>query len=167
MAMQLTRQRYDVQVLGRMFQFVGQMEPIGRVLDYFNDENRSIFPLYDVEVSSLTPGNPLVGITQPEITVSDNDLGLIYFLDPEYRQKVQLLRNFDQVIAYTPHAVLRGRFHRGVETRLGDLFDMMQGYFLAMTDVSVFPLTDLPAPFPLQADLLIVNRFHVSLYHTE
>ena len=167
MSLQVTLQRYDVQVLGHMFQFVGQMEPVGQAMDYFNDENRSTFPLYDVAISPLAPGSPLKRISRPDIVVGDNELGIVYFLDPDYRQSVAMLKNFDRVIAYTPHAVLRGNFHRGAETRLADLFDLVQGHFLAMTDVSVFPLTDLPAPFPEQADLLIVNRFYVNVYHLE
>jgi hypothetical protein len=165
--MQPTLQRYAVQVLGRTFQLTGQMSPIGRVLDYFNHEGSSTFSLYDVTISPLTPGSPVAGVTRPEITVSDSELGLIYFLDPEYRRKVDVLKNHDRVIAYTPHAILRGNFHRGAETRLADVFDLMQGSYLAMTQVSIFPLTALPAPFPQQADLLIVNRFFVSLYHPE
>jgi hypothetical protein len=164
---QVTLQRYDVQILGRAFQFVGQMEPVGRVLDYLNDANRSTFPIYDVKISPVTPGSPLAGITRPEIIVSNDELGLIYFLDPEYRKKVDVLRNFDRVVAYTAHAVLRGNFHRGVETRLGDLFDVMQGSYLALTDVNIVPMTELPAPFPLQADVLIANRAFVDLYHPE
>jgi len=162
---EINRERYAVQVLGRMFQYVGGMEPIGQAVDYFNDENRSIFSIHAVDVYPLDTGSRLAPFKRPVITVSDNELGAIYFLDPEYRKKVQLLRNSDQVIAYTPRAVLRGKFHRGVETRLGDLFDMMGGDFLAMTDVSVFPLIDLPGAFPKQADLLIINRFYVSVYH--
>ena len=167
MPIEITREPYAVHVLGRMFQYVGGMEPIGHALDYFNDENRSTFPLYDVDVYPLDAGSRLAPFKRPAITVSDSELGAIYFLDPEYRKKVQLLRNFDQVIAYTPRAVLRGKFHRGVETRLNDLFDMMGGDFLAMTDVSIFPLIDLPGAFPKQAELLIINRFYVSAYHEE
>jgi hypothetical protein len=166
-SIEVTLQRHDVQVLGRMFQFVGQMEPVGGALDYLNDETRSTFPLYDVTISPLTPDGPLKRISRPDIVVGDNELGIVCFLDPDYCQSVALLKNFDRVIAYTPHAVLRGNFHRGAETRLTDLFDMMQGRFLAMTDVSVFPLIDLPAPFPQQADLIIVNRFHINVYHLE
>ena len=167
MGIQVTLQRYDVQILGHTFQFSGQMEPVGRVLDYLNDENRSTFPLYDVRISPITPGSPLAGITRPELIVSETELGLVFFLDPEYRQKVDVLKNFDRVVAYTPHAVLRGNFHRGVETRLGDVFDVMQGTFLALTDVNVFPLTELPAPFPTQTDLIIANCSYIHLYHSE
>lgn len=165
MGIKITLERYDVQVLGRRFQFNGKMEPVGPVLDFFNDENRSTVPLYDVEILPIKPSAHLSGIKRPEITVSDGELGLIYFLDPEYRQRTQVMRHFDNVIAYTPYALLRGKFHRGVETRLRDLFDLMPGSFLVMTDASIFPTIDLPAPFPRQADFLIVNRFFVDLYH--
>ncbi len=167
MPIEITRERYAVQVLGRMFQYVGEMEPIGQAVDYFNDENRTTFPMYDADVYPIDAGSRLTSFKRPALTINNSEMGAIYFLDPEYRKKVQLLRNFDQIIAYTPRAVLRGKFHRGVETRLNDLFDMMGGDFLAMSDVSVFPLVDLPGAFPKQAELLIVNRFYVSAYHKE
>ena len=167
MGIQITLERRDVQILGRNFQFDGQMEPVGQVLDYLNSEGRSTFPLFDVKIFPLPPSGPLKGTTQPEITADNGELGLIYFLDPDYRQQIQVMRNADRVIAYTPHAVLRGNFHRGVETRLRDLFDMLQGAYLAMTDVSIFFTTELAAPFPTRADVLLVNRHFVSFYHSQ
>ena len=165
MGTQITLERYDAQIIGREFQFSAKMEPVGRLLDYFNSENRSTFPLFDVNVYPIAPRGALTAIARPEITVSGSEMGLIYFLDRGFRERVQLLRNSDCVIAYTPHAVVRGNFHRGVETRLRDLFDLLPGSFLAMTEASTFPTTELPCPFPQQADLLIVNRFYIHLYH--
>jgi hypothetical protein len=167
MTLQITREQYDVQVIGQRFQYVGQMEPIGRAMDYFNDAGRTTFTLHDVEVFLLGSKGPLKTISRPQIVANSGELGLIYFLDSEYRQQVNVLRNFDRVIVYTPHSILRGNFHRGAETPLTELFDMLQGSFLAITEVNVFPLTNLPAPFPQQADLLLVNRSFVSLYHPE
>jgi hypothetical protein len=164
---QITLQRYDVQILGRTFQFVGQMEPIGRLMDFFGDPERTTYPLLDVKISPITPGGPLSGISRPEIVVGTSEMGLIYFLDAEYRQKVDVLKTADRVIVYTPHAILRGNMHRGGEARLRDLFDLTSGVFMAMTDVNVFPLTELPALFPREADMLIINRFYVSVYHLE
>jgi hypothetical protein len=167
MGLQFTIQRYDVQALGRSFQFVGQMEPLGRLIDYMADPERTTYPLFDVKISPMTPGGPLSGINRPEAIVSSQELGLIYFLDAEYRKKVDVYPSFDRVIAYTPHAILRGRFHRGAETKMRDCFDMTAGSYTVMTEASIFPLTELVAPFPRQADLLIVNRFYVNIYHTE
>lgn len=167
MGIQITIQHYDVQILGRTFQFVGQMQPIGRLLDFLGDSERMTYPLFDVKISPITPGGPLSGISRPEIVIGTSEMGLIYFLDQEYRQKVDVLKTADRVIVYTPHAILRGNMHRGGEGKLRDLFDMTSGKYLAMTDVSIFPLTELPAPFPREADMLIINRFYVSVYHLE
>ncbi len=165
MGIKITLERYDVQVVGSRYQFDAKMEPVGRALDYLNSEDRSTFPLFDVRMYPIAPTGRLGEIARPEITVMRSELGLIYFLDAAYRRQVQPLKNFDQVIAYTSHVVLRGNFHHGAETRLRDLFEIMQGSFFPMTEVSLFPTTELPAAFPQQADLLIVNRNYVNLYH--
>jgi hypothetical protein len=143
------------------------MEPLGRLLDYLNTGDRTTFQLYDVKIHSVGPQGRVEGITRPEITVSSHELGLIHFTDADYRSRIEVLKHFDRVIAYTPHAILRGKFHRGVETRLGEMFDLMQGSFLAMTDVNIFPTAKLPVPFPAEADLLVVNRHYINLYHQE
>jgi len=167
MGLQVSLQRYDVQVLGRLFQCAGQMEPVGPLLDYLNKGNRSTFPLFDAKLVLIESAGPLTAISRPEIVVSAQELGLIFFLDADYCRQVQVLRQFDRIIAYTPHAVLRGNFHRGAETRLRDLLDMMGGAFLAMTEVSIFATTALPAAFPQRAELLIVNRSHIQFYHPD
>jgi hypothetical protein len=48
-----------------------------------------------------------------------------------------------------------------------DFFDMTSGSYTVMTEASIFPLTELVAPFPRQADLIMVNRFYVDIYHIE
>ena len=165
MEMGITLERHQVQIVGRDLQYEGEMEPLGPVLDFLNAPTRSTVPLFSVRVTPISLDGPFKGVSRPEITVDRNELGILYFFDPEYRSKVQMLRNADSVIAYTPHAILRGRFHRGAETRLRDLFDAMPGDFLPMTEVSVFPTTDLPRALPAQADLVILNRHFVRFYH--
>lgn len=167
MGMEIKFERCDAKVFGNKFLFEGQLEPIGQILDYFNDENRSAFPMYDVTLVPIEPSGPLSRVKRPQIVVNLSELGLIFFLDPEDRERVMRLRNFDRVIAYTPHAILRGNIHRGGETRLRNLFDMTAGIFLVMTDVSVFPIKQLPVPFPQQVDLLIVNRLFINVIHRD
>ena len=36
---------------------------------------------------------------------------------------------------------------------------------LPITDVQLFPLNDLPAPFPTEPDLLLVGRSYLEFYH--
>jgi len=165
MEMGITLERHRVQIVGRDLLYEGEMEPLGPVLDFLNAPTRSTFPLYSVRVMPINLEGPFKGVSRPEITVDRNELGILYFFDPAFRSKVQMLRNADSVIAYTPHAILRGRFHRGAETRLRDLFDGMQGIFLPMTEVSLYPTTDLPSPLPAQTDLVILNREFVRFYH--
>ena len=167
MGIEIKLERQDAQILGPELQYEGQMEPIGTLMDFLNTASRTTFPLFSVRVMPLREEGPFKGVTRPEITVNRSELGLIYFTDPSYRKKVQVLKSFDAVIAYTPHLILRGRFHRGAEARLRDLFDTIAGSFLAMTQVSIFPKIDLPSSLPKQADLIILNRSFVNFYHAE
>ena len=167
MTLQPSLERHDCQMLGREFQYVGKLEPVGIIIDYLNDLDRITYPLFDVQVHRLIPGGSFPGVTRPEITVARSEVGLLYLPDPEYRSKIQVIKNSERVIVYTPHVVCRGNFHLGAETRLRDLLSLMTGVFLVMTDASVFPLSTLPAPFPQKADLLILNRDYVTAYHPD
>ncbi len=167
MTIQPTLERHAVQMLGHAFQYAGEMEPIGPIIDYLNDLDRLTFPLYDVDMYRILPSSSLPSVTRPEITVVRREVGLVYLLDPEYRSSISFIKNYERAIAYTPYVVCRGNVHMGAETWLRDLLSLMTGSFLVMTEVNVFPLTTLPAPFPEKAELLLLNREYVTVYHPD
>ena len=165
MEMGITLERHRVLLVGRDLEYEGELEPIGPVMDFLNSSMRSTFPLYSARVMPIGSDERFKGVTRPEIIVGKSEFGILCFDDPEFSAKVQMLRFADSVIAYTPHAIIKGQFHRGAETHLRDLFDGMQGEFLPVTDVSLFPTTELPAALPTHSELIILNRQFVRFYH--
>jgi hypothetical protein len=166
MAMEITLERHRVLVVGREMEYEGELEPIGPVMDFLNASTRTTFPLYSARVVPIGSEERFKGISRAEIIIDKSEFGILYSDDPEFRSKVQMLRFADSVIAYTPHAIIRGQFHRGAETRLPDLFDALQGAFMPVTDASLFPTTDLPAPLPTHSELILLNRQFVRFYHS-
>jgi hypothetical protein len=166
MEMGISLERHRVLVVGREMEYEGDLEPIGPVMDFLNASTRSTFSLHSARVVPIGSDERFKGITRAEIIVDKSEFGILCSDDPEFGSKVQMLRFADSVIAYTPHAIVRGQFHRGAETRLPDLFDAMQGDFMPVTDASLFPTTDLPASLPSHADLIILNRQFVRFYHS-
>ncbi len=158
--------RYPIQALTRFFHIQGFMEPVGPILDYTNDVNRPYLPFLDAVATPLT-ASPVGKVTRSQIVIPKTDLVALYIDDAAARSKIQLLKRFERCIAYTPSLICRAELHMGSETRWQDALAMLAGDFFGVTSAAVFPLLPLPGPFPQQADLLILNRLHVNMFHMD
>ncbi len=158
-------QRHDVQILTVPFQFSGQLETVGPVFNFINDPSRDSFSLYDVRLMPLTSGSPLKGLFHPHVVVRRSQIVLLYFTSAETRASIRLIVRRELLVAYTPLAVCRGYFHMAAEASVRDFLAITPGDLLPITEAHVFPLIELPAPFPTKADLLLASRFHLQLYH--
>ena len=158
-------QRHDVQILTTGFQFRGHLETMGATLIFVNDPGRSSFSLYDVHLTPLTPGSPVQGFSRPHVVIRRSQIVLLYFTEVESRSTVRLLRRREPMVAYTPVAVCKGYFHMADDAGVSNLLDVAQGDLVPITEAQIFPLVELPAPFPAEAELLLVGRFQLECYH--
>jgi hypothetical protein len=69
------------------------------------------------------------------------------------------------MMIYTPIAVCRGYLPMPAEARIGDFLGVVPGELLPVIDARIFPFVELPAPFPLEADLMLMGRSHWLFYH--
>jgi hypothetical protein len=160
-----TVQRHEVQILTVHFQFSGQVESVGPVANFLNDSTRCSLSLHDVQFAPIGPASPLKAISRPHVVVCKSEIVLVYFTSAEIRASIRTLVRREPLVAYTPLAVCRGHFHMPAEARMSDFLDFTPGNILFVTDARSFPLVELPAPFPTDADLLMVERSHISFYH--
>ena len=158
-------QRYDVQILTVHFQFNGQLETVGPVGNYITDSSRHSLSLYDVHLSPLTPGSPLKGMSRPHAVVLRSQIVLFYLSSEEARASVSTFARLEPLVIYTPIAVCRGHFPVPSEARIGDFIGVVAGELLPIRDVRIFPFIELPAPFTLEAELLLIGCSHVLSYH--
>jgi hypothetical protein len=101
----------------------------------------------------------MIVVLRPQVT-------FLYFDSAETRESIRLLPRKEPLVAYTPVAVCRGDFHVTAEARVRDFVDTVAGYFIPVTDATIFPLVNLPAPFPLEADLMLLGRDQIQTYHS-
>jgi hypothetical protein len=159
-------QRHDVEILTVDFQFSGQIETVGPVANFINDTTRDDLSLYDVQLAALTPGSPLTTISRPHVVVRKPQIVFLYFTSAETRASIRTLVRRELLVAYTPTAVCRGHFHMSAEANVRDFLGVTPGDLLPVTEARIFPLTKLPAPFPAEADLVMLGRAHLHFYHT-
>jgi hypothetical protein len=159
-------QRHDVQILTTRFQFSGQVETVGPVANFINDPTRDNLSLYDTHLASLTPGTPLKAISRPHVVVRKSQIVLLYFTSAETRAAIRTLARRELLVAYTPLVVCRGYFHMSSEADVRDFLSLVRGDFLPITEAHIFPLVELPEPFPAEAELVMAGRSHLHFYHT-
>lgn len=158
-------QRHDVQILTVDFQFSGQLETIGALLNFINDPARDSLSLYDAHLAPFRPSSPLKGFSRPHVVVRRPYIVFLYFASAETRTSLKLLARQELLIAYTPVAVCRGYFHMSAEASTRDFLDVTPGGFVAVTEARLFPLVEFPVPFPTESELLMVGRAQVQSYH--
>ncbi len=158
-------QRHEVEIITVGFQFSGQLEVVGALLNFINDPTRDSLSLYDARLTPLTPGSPLKGFFRPHVIVRRRHVVFMYFTSAETRASLKLLARHELLVAYTPVAVCRGHFHMSTEANVRDFLDITQGGLLAVTEARLFPLVEFPAPFPLEAEQLMIGRDQLQSYH--
>ncbi len=159
-------QRHEVQILTSRFQFSGQLETVGPVDNFVNDPARHNLSLYDVHIAPLTPGSPLQGILRPYVVIRKSRIVFLHFTSAETRASISTYPRRELLVIYMPMAVCRGHLHVPTEARLGDFLDVIPGSLLPVTEARIFPLVEMPAPFPVEAEMVLIGRSHVLFYHT-
>jgi hypothetical protein len=161
----LPAQRHEVQILTTNFQFSGQLETVGDMATFVNDTVRDSLSLYDAYLTPLTPGSPLKGFNRPHVVVRRPQVVFLYFASAETRDSFRMLQREELLVAYTPVAVCRGYFHMSAEARVRDFVDVVQEQLIPVTEAHIFPLIEIPAPFPYEAEMILIGRSQLQSYH--
>jgi hypothetical protein len=161
----LPTEQHEVQILTTNFQFTGQLETLGDVSTYINDSIRQSLSLHDAYLTPLTPGSPMKGLNRPHVVVLRPQAVFLYFTSAETRASIRKMPKKELLVAYTPIAVCRGYFHMTAEARLRDFTDITQEPLIPVSEARIFPLVELPAAFPTEADLILVGLPQLQSYH--
>lgn len=157
--------RHAVSIVTTGFQMTGELEAIGPVFSFINDPKRDSLSFYDVQVMPLVASGPLKGFSRPHVILRRSEIVLLYLESAESRDSIRTLRRSEQMVAYTPVAVCRANFHMADEANIYDFLEDIASILLPITAVQLFPLTEFPAPFPTEPDLLLLSRYHLQFYH--
>ena len=159
-----SRPRYEATVITTAFQITGQIEPIGPWLDYLNAKDKITVPIYNAHMLAIgTSVGPAP--EKPQVYVNRHDICFIHLPDRNSHQTVHMLKNAQAVIAHIGPVICRGEWHMGMDARLATFIDDLPGDFFAVTNADLHAKVALPAPLPPKAELILVNRLHVAVYH--
>ncbi|MBN1178469.1 MAG: hypothetical protein JXD18_04620 [Anaerolineae bacterium] len=164
--MQRAIRREPVQILTHALQIAGELEVVGPPLIFLNEDDRDDLVMRDVRVAPLMPSGSFKSLSRPQITIRKKDLLFVYFTDPETRAKVNLLAHEEDMVVYTPHAILRGSFHLPVEIIPTSFLSTIENDLLPFSKAQLFWLRPLPMSFPDRCDLLFIGEQHIQMYHS-
>jgi hypothetical protein len=68
-------------------------------------------------------------------------------------------------IAHIGPVICRGEWHMSMDATLATFLDDLAGDFFPVTNADLHAKVALPAPLPPKAELMLVNRQHVSMSH--
>ena len=159
-----TRPRFEATVITTAFQITGQIEPVGTWLDFLNAKDKYTLPVLNAHILAIgTSVGPAP--EKPQVFVNRGDICFIYLPDRNSHQSVYMLRNVQIAIAHIGPVICRGEWHMGMDATPATFIDDLPGHFFAVTNADLHAKVTLPGPLPHKAELILVNRLHVPVYH--
>jgi hypothetical protein len=159
-----SRPRFEATVITSSFQITGQIEPIGPWLDFLNARDKLTLPVYNAHLLAIGAS---VGpaLEKPQVIVNRHDICFIYLPDRNSHQTVHMLRNIQTAIAHIGPVICRGEWHLGMDATLATFIDDLPGNFFPISNADLHAKVTLPAPLPHKAEVMLVNRLQVAVYH--
>ena len=161
---EFSRPRYEAMVITTEFQITGQIEPIGPWLDFLNAKDKFTLTVHNAHILAIgTSVGPAP--EKPQVYVYRHDVCFIYLPDRNSHQSVHMLKNVHTAIAHIGPIICRGEWHMGADATLSTHIDDLTGNFFPITNADLHAKVTMPAPLPHKAELILVNRQHVPIYH--
>ncbi len=159
-----TRPRFEATVITTTFQITGQIEPVGTWLDFLNAKDKFTLPVHNAHILAIgTSVGPAP--EKPQVYVNRDDICFIYLPDRNSHQSVYMLKNVQTAIAHLGPVICRGEWHMSVDATLATFVDDLPGNFFPITNADLHAKVVMPAPLPHKAELILVNRQHLAIYH--
>jgi hypothetical protein len=166
-SMTLPRRLYPSEIYTTSCRVDGQIEPFGELITFINDDSKNYWLVREATVTPLLTTNPLGAFGMEEAILHKHEIVFFSLLSEENRATIRTLKIIERLIVYTPDFVIRANFHLGGEMRVRDLFDALTGRFVPTTQAQIFPLFTPKATITPTAEMLLINKRFISLYHPE
>jgi len=156
---------YTVEILlSGGFLVQGILKPLGDLVVFLNDTNRSSFPLENVKLYPLSAARQVSGLQQRLMTINKKHVVSLSLLQQEEAGRVQLLNAQRKVVIYTSQFVFRGGLHVNSDTPDEDMLDDSREFY-PLTDAEIYPLAPVARQITMPVSLLLAQRSLIQTYH--
>ncbi len=157
------QRQYPVEIVSEHYLFAATLEPIGQMMTFLNDPERRTYQLKKVTATNLDPGGTLDRFQAEALYLRRDEMAAIRLLEPVTTQTVPLMPKADRLRVFLPRFVVQATFHRGLDSRLNDIFDM-HGVWTPATDAHIFHLQTPRHSIFQEAHTLLVNKRLIRFY---
>ena len=103
-------------------------------------------------------------IKMKELWVQRYEILAIRVNEADLQGAVQKLPTQEKMRLFMPRFVFQGTLTRGEDTRLGDMFEVMKGTIATLSDVQIFPHTEMKTQVFRDAPFLLLNKNRIRFY---
>jgi hypothetical protein len=142
-----------------------KIRSVGVIDDSLNNEDYDYVTVLEGIASPWRQANPLKPIGYAEGVLKIADIFLVYPVDPEMQTKIKLMPRSERAIVYIGHFAVQANLTMGMDTALTGVMEAVTKRFLAITDVSVFPMFPSNVAMPEKMPVALLNRDKVQHFH--
>jgi len=164
MSPEFSSKQLSLEVLTEDYLLQCKVEPVGMLMTYLDSPDRSNLLFKDITMTGLGTDSMVNSIKIRELWVQRSEIIAICLNEDELQGVVQKLPAHEKLRIYMPHFMIQGTLTHGQDTRLGDMFEVMKGTWVAVNNAQVFPLTAMKAHPFREAPFLLVNKAMIRFY---
>lgn len=161
-----TTKTVPVAVLLPGFEVRAEIQVIGMLQTFLNDDQRGGLTLLRATVYGLEAGNPATSMQVDELHVRKNQCHLLAFEEHFSKEETGLLMRVERLVVYTPYYAVQGNFHMMSAAVLSDFMASSSRQFVAATGVTIFPLFRPQTQMLQQAALAFMHRDLAHMHHS-
>jgi len=161
---EVANKQYTLEVLTEHYLIQCVAEPVGMLMTYLDSPDRGNLLFKNITLTGLGTNSTVNSVKMKELWVQRDEIVAICLDEAELDGTVQKLPAQEQLRVFLPSFVIQGTLTRGVDTRLGDMFDVMKGTWAAVNDAHVYPLTAMKVHPFREAPFLLINKDRIQFY---
>jgi hypothetical protein len=163
----LTLQISSIQSKVVLDQFLieAKVQAIGVLDSSLNNEVYNYVAIADAVSTPWYQSNPIQQIDFVEGHLKITDILLVFPMEAETQQRIQLMPHSEPVIFYLERFAIRANLSMGSDMLLSGVLDSLDKRFVTLTDVSLFPMFPARAALPEKMPIALLNRAKISHYH--
>jgi hypothetical protein len=161
---ELESKQYPLEILTEYYLMQCIVEPLGMLMTYLDSPDRLNVLLKNITMTGLGTDSMVASIKIKELWVQRSEIVVIRVNEADLQGAVQKLPAQEKLRLFMPRFVVQGIVTRGEDTRLGDMFEVMKGTWVAVANAQIFPHTAMKSQVFREAPLLLLNKNRIRFY---
>ena len=161
---ELEMKQYSLEILSEHYLIQCVVELVGVLMTYLDSPERVNICFKNATMTGLDTNSTVNSIKVKELWLQRSEIVAIRLDEADLKGAVQKLPALENLRMFMPRFVIQGTLTRGEDTRIGDMFEIMKGTWVAVSDAQVFPLTAMKTQTFREAPFLLVNKNNIRFY---